>query len=284
MSTTLKGEIPGARSARNKWGVRSYTRKFTVISDDKLDDAYVVGSTAGLPIIGSTHPSDSDAVCHTLEVANTDPYAGWTVTAEYSSERDFDSSDPLDDEVLTRWTSEIYQEPVFLDSITGQAILNSAGDPFIDPIPTRDAMHLVAIIDANVAAVPSWAIELQNAVNNSTITIGGLSIAAGLAKVQRIDIQQRSKRGDSVFYPVTIEIHVRRDGWKFEPVDAGFRERNERNVVINILNADDDQEVTAPALLNGAGQQLLDPSPSNAVVLEFNTYQLADLTLLPGVS
>ena len=284
MTTTLKGEIPGARRARNKWGVRSDTRRFTESSDDKLDDAYVAGSTIGLPIIGSPHPSDSDAICHTLEVANTDPYAGWTVTAEYSSERNFDPVDPLDDEVLIRWTSEIYQEPVFLDIITGQAILNSAGDPFIDPIPARDAMHLIAIIDANVASVPSWAIDLQNAVNNATITIGGLQIAAGLAKVQRIDIQQRAKRGLNVFFPVTIEVHIRRDGWKFEPVDAGFRERNERNVLINIVNADDDQEVTAPALLNGVGQQLTDPSPSTAVFLEFNLYQLANLSLLPGIS
>lgn len=282
MTVTYLGEIDGDRKAQNRLGVRSYTRAFKLESDDKTDSAYDVGSNASLPVIGSTYADDTQAYCQTLSVDNTDPWKGWTVTAEYSTERTIDSTDPANDEVLVSFTSEIYQAPVFADT-SGNAILNSAGDYFIDPVPHRDISDFIAKVRANVQSVPTWVLSKQNNVNSGQITVGGLVIAAGKAKLQRIEIGERQRRNDIDFYQLSFELHCREGGWLLEPLDAGFREI-ESGALVQIKNAGDEEEPNSPVPLDGSGVSLAAPTPSTAVFGSFTVYTTSDLTTLPGIT
>lgn len=283
MTVTYMGELDSARSAKNTRGKRSYTRAFRLETDSRSDSAYTVGSHASLPVIGSIHPDDPAAYVDDISIDNTDPWKGWTATYQYTTERSFDQSDPENDEVLVSWTSEIYQEPVFKDN-NGNAILNSAGDYFLDPVPARDASHLIARIRKNVTSIPIWVLTYQNAVNNSAISIAGLPVAAGQAKLQRIDIGERQKRGNSIFYEIAFEIHLHANGWKLEPLDAGFRRKDDEGKRVQITNDGDNEPVTSPALLNGEGGLLSNPSPVTAVYGDFDVYPERNFSILPGIA
>ena len=281
-------ELWGAREASFDGGIWTRTRAFLVKTDDKYDSDDVARTALGLPAYAEAHPADATCYATTLSAKQKDetPFA-WVITVGYSSEREL-NEDPEADEVLVSWSSEIYQEPVFED-VNGAAIMNSAGDYFIDPTPTREAAHLIAKIRVNVASVPAWVLSYQNAVNNSAITIGGLAIGAGLAKMQRLDIGERQRRGDYLFYEVSFEVHIHRDGWRLTPLDAGFR-----YLVSGLpvqIKIDDTgaistagDEPTTPIPLDGTGQVLTGPTPGTAVFADFQVYPELDFTALPGIT
>lgn len=288
MAVVYKGEIEGRRWAQNNKGVRSYRRSFRLITTAKSDNAYAVGSDANLPVIGSLYPSDATAYCHNITIENTEPWSGWTATYEYSNERQLDSQEPgpgavAIDETLVSFTSEIYKEVAWRDE-SGNAILNSAGDYFIDPPPERDTAQLIARISSHQLAIPTWILSYQDAVNSASCNIGGLTVAAGLAKVMRIEVGEREKRFTINFYPLVLEIHIRRDGWKLRPLDAGFRQRDDNDELVQITNDGDGQQPTTPVPLDGSGKVLVDPTPENAVFQTFTIYPELPFNLLPGIS
>ncbi len=294
MTVTYIGEVD--RKGKNSLGVRTYTRTFKLKTDTPTDGVFQVGSNGSLPVIGSTFVGDPYAFCISLNIENTDPWAGWTATAEYTTDQGLaqgaqsETGNPVDDDPVITWSSEIYQEPVFRDT-SGNAILNSAGDYFIDPAPTRDVSHLIARIAKNVASVPSWALSYTNAVNSGAITIDGLDIAAKLAKVQRIDIGGIELRGEYTYRKITTEIHLHRDGWNLEPLQAGFNHKD-GGVVKPILvkdldsggNSIDRSPVSQPVPLTDDGAILQNPTPGTARFGDFTIYDELDLTNLPGVS
>jgi len=281
MTVTFLEEIADARQASNRLGIRTYTTAYRLETDSQDDTAYDVGSHGSLPVIGSTFADDAQAYCNNIQITNSAPWKGWTATYEYSTDRQISSTDPEDDEVKVSWTSEVYNEPVFQD-VSGNAIVNSAGDYFIDPVPSRDAVHLIAKIRANVRSVPSWVLAKQNNVNNNVITIGGLDIAAGLARMSRLEISERQRRNDIDFYGLSFEVHIHSDGWRVQPMDVGFREL-EYGELIQIKDTNGD-EVTTPVMLDGEGAAQNNPTPSSAVFGDFEVYAESDLTTLPGIS
>lgn len=264
-------------------GTWSYTRAWLVKVDSKQDRENVVSAANGLPAYGAPHPTpiSDPAYAKTISYSRVSGSAlAWIVTVTYSSEREL-QDDPTNDEILVSWTSEIYQELVRVDR-DGDAVVNSAGDPFVDPVPTRDAIHLIAKIKANISSAPDWIVAFQNAVNDAEITIGGLTIAVGLARVQRIEIGERKKRGNATYYPLSYEVHIHKDGWRLKPLDAGFRKLDGTDRV-QIRDKDDD-EPTTPVPLNGSGQPIANPTPDNAHFLDFTVYDELSLSALPGIT
>lgn len=273
-------ELWDGRTSSFDGGIWTRSRSWLVKTSVKTDREDVVSTATGLPAYAEAHPADSTCYATTISYSQLpETPLAWTVTAGYTSERELNEN-PASDEVLVSWSSEIYQEAIFED-YTGDAILNSAGDYFIDPSPTREAAHLIAKIKANVTSVPAWVLTYQNAVNDSSITIGGLSIGAGLAKMQRLEIGERQLRDGVTFYPLSFEIHIHSDGWRLKPLDAGFRELVSGEAVQITVDGD---EVTTPVPLNGSGVALNPATPSTAVFLDFQIYNEVDMTTLPGIS
>lgn len=270
------------RTAAFSGGNWTHSRTWLVETDDRTDDVDVVSTATGLPAYADAHPANAAAyaneISYKLATAQSDEL--WHVTATYTTERDL-SSDPGSDEVLVTWDSEIYQEALFQD-VDENAITNSAGDYFIDPVPTRDAAYLIAKVSANVTSVPAWVLLMQNAVNENQIEVGGLQVAAGLAKLQRISIGQRENRNSQTFYPLSFELHIKREGWRLEPLDAGFRKLDGADRV-NIEDGGG-SEVNQPVLLDGAGAELASPGPETAVFLDFEIYPERDFTVMPGIT
>lgn len=279
MTITYKGEIPDGRKAKNTKGQRTYSRSFRLNTSAQSEDAYAVGSHASLPIVSDLHPSDSGAWCYDLDVDNADPWKGWIVVASYSTERELNEDPTLDPAVIT-WGSEQFQRPAVFDS-AGNAICNSAGDPF-DPPNMMDDSRRVVTVSKNIAVVPSWILTYQDAVNSDSFSVDGITIGIGLAKIQSVSVSERQKRNGTAFRVVSFQIHLQKSGWLLEPLDAGFRELvYGTGALVNIKNAGDELQPTAPVPLNGAGMALEDPSTTNSVFLSYTVYETKVYSALP---
>lgn len=278
MTATFKEEILSGRTARNSKGARTYTRKFRVLSSDKTDGPFEVGSTAGLPLIGSVHPEDANAFCIELTVENTEPYAGWTVTANYSDERVIDDN-PTDDAAEINWGSEQFQKVAVVDR-DGNLIVNSAGDLF-DPPAMIDDSRRVVTVSKNLATVPSWILDYQDAINSDTFTIDGISIGVGKAKMQAVTVGPKQRRNSTVFRTVNFTIHLQRDGWVLDILDAGFNRIPTGDTSNRVPITLDGVLPSAPYPLNGAGAPLKNPSPTNCVFRSFNVYKTRTFSTLP---
>lgn len=277
MTVIFRGELGAGRRATNNRGMRSYSRQFRLETTLQSEGPFAVGSDSNLPLIGSLHPEDSGAWCMTLSVENTDPWKGWLVTAEYSSERELNETATSDAAIIT-WSSEQFQRPVIVDQ-DGEAIVNSAGDPF-DPPHMIDDSRRVVTVTKNLATVPSWILTYQDAVNSADFTVDGVSIAEGKAKMQSVTIGEPQSRNGNTFRTVTFSMHLEKNGWLFKPLDAGFRTKID-GVMANVRNDDDGELPALPVPLDGFGNVLVDPSPSTAIYLEFTVYETKDFSLLP---
>ena len=278
MTVTYIGEIDSARTGTNSLGVRSYTRAFRLTTSTQLEGVYTVGSHASLPVIGSVYPDDSSAWCRSLEVTNTDPWKGWTVTAEYSSETELNENPSADPAKLTVSTEQFQR--IADKDIDGHAITNSAGDPFDPPFMMDDSRRVITVTK-NMLTAPLWLLEYSDVVNNDEFTVLGVTYEIGVAKVQRISVSGTQVRGAFNFLSVQIDIHCRRDGWLLEPLDAGFRQKIS-NLMYPILDAEH-LPVTAPVMLDGAGVALVDPTSATAVYGESTIYRTDTFSVIPFV-
>ena len=270
MAVTNLGEDPGGRSATNSKGVRTYSRRWKLETSSESDDAYAVGSASGLPLIGSAHPSDAGAFCVSLQVENNNPWKGWVVTAEYSSEYEL-TTNPINDPAIITWGSEQFQK-VAVEDTSGHAIVNSFGD-YYDPPAMMDDSRRTVTITKNLAAVPSWILSYQDAVNSDAFTIDGFNVAIGKAKMQSVTVAAKEKRNGTSFYPVTFTIHLQKNGWLLELMDAGMRYKSGGAIAVF--------ETGQPGMLNGSGGKLANPTPSTVVYRSFTVYETKAFSGLP---
>lgn len=279
MAITYKGEIPAGRQGRNSLGIRTYQRQFRLVTDSRSDGPYAIGSHASLPRIGSVHPEDASAWCRELTVDNDEPYVGWTVTANYSSEREL-SETPTSDPAVITWDSEQFQKPLIQDK-DGDAVVNSAGD-FFDPPAMMDDSRRVVTVQKNLTAVPAWILDYQDAVNSDSFSVDGVTIAIGTAKMQRVSVGAEDIRNGIAFRQVTFTMHLQRDGWDMQILDAGFRRIDPGDSTKRIaISLDDGTEPATPALLDGSGGLLSNPTPANAVFKTFSVYKTRTFSSLP---
>lgn len=293
MSITYLGEDKDTpRNAKvDRQGVVTSSRGHTFVTD-ALCSEYAIASHAMCPRIGMPHPDNPTLWCVGVSVTNHAPWAGWKAVAEYSSEREYNENPTLEPARIS-WTTEQYQEVAVVDT-DDHLILNSAGD-FFDPPVMKDFSRRIAHITKNVSSVPIWFLDYEDAVNSDAFTIGGMSVGVGKAKCQRTSISELQTRNGYTYYTVGLDIHFSKKGWARRVLDAGFRRRFMNDAYffnatlpeylreyIKMKNRDGELEwPSTPVPLNGNGSQIEDPTPQNAVYLEFIVYDSLPFAVLP---
>jgi hypothetical protein len=150
-----------------------------------------------------------------------------------------------------------------------------------------DDSRRVVTVTKNLSVVPAWILTYQDAVNNDSFSLDGITIGIGLAKMQRVSVSPVERRNGITFRVVTFQIHLQKNGWHLEPLDAGFREiasgsgTGGNTGLVNILNPGDDEQPSAPVPLDGNGVSLADPSYTNNVFLDFEVYETLAFSSLP---
>lgn len=255
-------------------GIVTSERVHLFSSDTPGDNESSIYAHAYCPKFGSEHPDTDTMWCVDVEIINFAPYAGWRVTASYSSEREQNENPLNDPAIIGPWDSDSYQEVAEVDT-DDELILNSAGDPF-DPPLMKDFSRRNVTVRKNVASVPTWFLDYEDAINSDTFTVGGLIVPIGKAKCKKTGISEKKTRNGITYYEVTTLIHFSKKGWKRRVLDVGFRQLSAdgtTRIKITMMNDSTPPEaeyVTAPVPLDGTGHVLADPTPASAVYLEFD--------------
>ena len=286
-----KGIKAESRTAKNVKGVRTYSEVHEFVADERFqgqDGQWAIGSHSSLPLIGdlrSAHftDTDSEAWCDSITPKCTNGFAGWEVTVTWTTEdvaRDANGnpqskSNPLAEPAKHDWSGEQFQRPA-VDDIHGDMIGNAAGDPY-DPPEMIDDSRLVVRVEKNVAAVPAWVLQYQDAVNSAAFTVDGFSVAQHKAKFQRLQLSRTQVRNGTVFRVLKFELHLREYGWRLRPLNQGFR-----NIEGDAIQLPDGTYPTSPVPLLADGTDRLDPpSLQNANYGDHEVYQSRDFNNLP---
>lgn len=292
MTITYKGIVPTSRSAKNVKGVRTYSEVHQFVTTERYNDAdgqWIIGSHEALPQIGDLRSqhfggvTDPEAWCDSITPKCGNGYTGWDVTVTWTTEnisRDADNTpqaktNPLSEPALFDWDGEQYQRPAIIDT-SGNLIGNAAGDPY-DPPEMIDDSRLVCRVEKNVAAVPGWLLAFRDAVNSGPFALDGLGVAAGQAKFQRLSLSRQQVRNGVRYRVLKFEIHLRAEGWRLRPINAGFRDANGEAIVLP-----DGTYPTAPVPLLPDGSGPLDPPTLAGTNFgDHAVYRTADFNQLP---
>ena len=93
-------------------------------------------------------------------------------------------------------------------------------------------------------------------------------------------------RNDIDYREVTFKVGYKPGGWYAFRLDEGFRKLDPADSTkrVQILNDGDNGQLKRPAMLDGSGDVLSDPSPTNAVCKQFSVYTFAPLSQISGIS
>ena len=282
----------------------TYTRCWTIEVDSAYDEAtsiYLSLAGGTLPRQLERYPNNNLATCRKVRITQGQHWRHWKATATYSTapltkqEQEAQESgggdNPLGRPPRVSLSSELYERPIEEDK-DGDAILNSAGDPF-DPPPLVDDVRFLLRIEKNIstAGFPTWVFSYANSVNSDQFSIDaypGTSIPARYAKVQRVECPDAVIENFIEYVPLRLDIAIRTDkDYVLRLLDAGFRfdDAGTKKLITN-EDADGNPQIPSePVLLDGSGGVLSDPTPSNAEFLSFYVYPEKTFGgVLPGLS
>jgi len=266
--------------------VHKYSRHWRVWTSSVYDGAYTV--LAACPVLpGQVHPEDPIAVAGIAKCEN-DRRAKkvWLLHVDYSSEGSQPSgnkqSNPLSDLPEIEWSTDTTQVPFNYDK-DGVAILNSAGDPFENGVKD-DQSYWVVTGTKNFSFIPLWIDQYRDAVNSDAVLMDGVYFQPGQLKIKSIKIGKWQNKNGYWYRAVTLQIKVRDappsgisagdftnvagNDWRHYVLDQGTRKNDPTDATKRLpCHNDDGSFATKPKLLNGSGEQIVNPSTSNAKFL-----------------
>jgi hypothetical protein len=282
-STTYRGLSGSGRIVRH----------YHVKTNSLSDDATTIFNAGLLPAFGARHPGNNNVFCDGYNFDQKDDSGFlWDVTVEYISlsggglpefER-LEFTEPVQRTADISWDSVKFRKPVlradYLSDLRGSVIAadvpitNSAGVPYNPPAEIDDSRPQVTIVK-NVIASPPWLILYQDAVNNDSFTVDGVSVEPYQAKVESVRVGPvRLESFFTSFFAyrqLTLVIQFQREGWDLALLDAGFSECIESQdpgapppIAAKRRNILDSENVVIrePALLDRRGQKLEEGAPA----------------------
>lgn len=295
MSVVKIGLLPGRESSFGKITEGKAKLRWLAETDNNLDNESLIASYGygnnilPIPYVG-THPLYPVMLCREISFKqDSSAPRKWEIDATYSSEplskseQESEVENPLERPAKVKWKTNQYRKAVVKDK-NGNAITNSAGDYF-DPPPEIDSSHWTVTVTKNVAAVPQFILDYDNAINTNSFSIQGVSVAQFVAKLMDIDIGEVQTEGDFVFLVFTYSMEFRPDElWGLSELDQGmrFKSGNDRKQILD--NSSPPRPITTPKLLDGNGAVLSNPTPETAVFRDFDVYKERDFSVLPGIS
>jgi hypothetical protein len=274
------GAREGTDEIDRQSGRKTHVIPWIAITDSATDTEQTV--LAAAPAAGSPHPTAYRSYLrHRSAKQSIDNACVWDVVLTYSS--DFQQSEnPLADPAEINWSTEMFQRPYEKDK-DGYGIVNAAGDPLIPRLQGDDARWVVNV-RKNVDAVPSWVLNYRNVVNSSAFVIDGISVAARCAKMSRVEIPPWQQRNDIWYRVFSFAMQLDGDTWDKNPLNQGMRQKDPANSNARIdCYTSWGVRATVPMALNANGYQIVEPTNTSVVYLNFKIYKEQDFNALPLV-
>ena len=285
----------GRRWSVNSGGIQTLRRKYTVELDtNNLAANGEAVSFAGIPAIGSAHPSYSGLKVKSYDIEEGEGHEKkiLTVWVNYDTETDEtigDGEEAVHGAVEEWGWDDGMDERELITDVTGVAVVNSAGDPF-DSVPriSCPAPTFTKIIKF-ASRQTGWASSFCT-INGAAMTVGGIECAKWTLLCT---VSEKRIFGDADYkYRYTVHLRYRSNlvklygtgnaqeiGWNVSITDAGMREliADGKKVLIRARDAETGRmcTVTSPELLNGQGHALSraggqNPTPYNGFFKAYN--------------
>lgn len=254
---------------------RTYLTKGTTITDTEITVRAAAVTYFGGPgtIFRDGQPGGTDPFSFMQSVkvkARGEDGLDWLVTLTYGP---YDPTqrpeNPLDQppNIDGDWVQ--FDRVVDLDT-SGNAIVNSAGDPF-DPGETKNDTRPVLRVQLNQATF-SLALSYANrdAVNNGT----WMGAAHGIVKADPVRYQRLWHPICGWYFSCQYAFQFNPDGWHKKPLDCGFKQIVSGKLV-NIVDQTG-APITSPAKLNGSG--VVAAAGATPIYLDFQIYPEVDFS------
>lgn len=254
-----------------------YGRRFIAVTDDKTDHEPDILTHGSCPQPFDAHPDDPFAkLINRKAELIPDTLHGWYIVAEYSTnwrEPETEDDPSMFRDRVTIGTSHV-QQPLYFDAETGDAILNTAGDPFDPPLMVDYALTTFQI-EKNVLTKPAWLLSLRNTVNDAAITIRGVNIGIKEARLTDVTITDKLYHNLIPYFTVGLSIEADARTQLARVLNDGLFEINASTGKKQRIRFAGD-EVAHPVPLDSNGASI-DPDdlPSAAVALNWNRYPSA---------
>lgn len=260
---------------------REYTRVFEVYSDSILDGPRTISSAIGIGI-GTTYASGIDtdlgSFAQSIEVRETErgqSLSKWTITVQYggvdpTQGGEVTTGSPLEKPVEVRYGTAKFERVVDKDT-AGNAILNSAGDPFDPPLVIDDSRPVIQFTRNELTFDAALAYSYRDKLN-SAIWNGG---APKTWKINAITGKRDFHAEVGFYWIVDYEFEYNPLTWRKIILNQGMTQKV-GGVKKSILSSDG-VPISQPAPLSSSGAQVPPSSlPGSAVWLTFDVYETTD--------
>lgn len=257
--------------------VRTYSEAYRVETDSVNDGPYVVGSAAGLPLLGSPHFEDPYATCRKLSPKreNGNKFT-WIVTAEFSTE----TPDPSENEenpvlkpIIRGKRSNKVDLPLVVD-LNGDLVLNTAGNQPTTPVMVQRSYGIYTFQKNYSSFNDTFADAIEDAVNSQSF----LGKPAGTIRCNDISASEKYE-GQFHYWEVTFEFEYNAQGWQPVMLNDGFSQLVSGSLE-RCLDGNG-EPVTEPVPLDINGAQISAASlPGAAISREWVGYEEYDFNLL----
>jgi hypothetical protein len=259
----------------NQKGERTYTRTFAVVMTGRDDDPNKVRLPLPAPgdvYVGSDGTVDARSYVQSVRLRQNaeDPWL-WQAEVSYgpqSTDAAQATDDPLAQPARVSFSSKLVNVVMTKDA-EGKAVENSAGDPF-DPPLEMEEVRIVMKVQKNLATFDPMAIlKYTGAVNESE----WFGVGEKMAKCNAIQADPKTERGQS-YWEVQAEFELKATGWAVEVLDAGFRELDEIDQWVQVIDPRTGTFAAKPIPLDGEGHALA--ADGEPVFLSFDVYKAED--------
>ncbi len=261
-----------------------YTRGFRIVTNDRHDADLDILGASGTPKDGDVHPDDPIAFIRGRNaVMEHQPFV-WRMLCRYSSGREV-SNNPLADPAIITWNTEQFQKS-FIEDINGNAVLNSAGDPF-DPPHIIDNARWAVSVRKNVSGVPAAILSYRNAINSNVFVIQGIPVGIRRGKISAIHIGEVLHRNSVAFVVFSYILQLKdstEDDWRPRLLDQGLYELVEdvlQPIKVQPPSLEAGEAVTTPKQLDGSGVAIVNPTVLTGVFRTFAGNRELDFSVLP---
>jgi hypothetical protein len=278
----------------NADGARTAVRVYQVETTDAVNDTEIVVLTAsGIPQRRTVHPTDTTLWVTTLSAKPFQDRLHWRVEVSYEAMTAGASGGedhPWDLPAQVSYFVDREQQaiskaydPADAAFAPTKPILNSAKDPFLDPM-TLDKKRFGIRISKNIEDGPFdpdayfGYIDTLN-YGADGIRVGGCNIAEKHGRITDVRLDPQYDEENTLYWVLGIDIVLDKNDWVKSIFDQGFNTMDAVTGVKTRIKIEG-RDAADPQPLNGAGQYRNPVTSPVAVYLDYQVYPAVDWTPL----
>jgi len=251
------------------------------VAADVIIQSLEEGNVFAFPVNNQIHDDSDSLRAIDYQVSKWAPTETmkYKVTVGFTNQREDinTSQDPLDAPANVSYQAVDKEVIVEIDTVTGDAITNSAGRPFSPPITETIKLIRITVTRNESSYNTSKLQKLMGKTNKGSMGIDGYSYKDGDVYMESINGSNQFDQKGEEYFVVTYTMTVNTDGFSRKFIDAGFEDRNGRSQPTSIGG----RSSTASKLRNGEFLNKDSQSdPTIFEVVEFNTIEQATMSTL----